>query len=92
MALQSLATQPAEFNRTAVIGGYQVMKKWLSYREHSFLKRPLTLAEAEEVQAMARRLTGLCLLQPQLDANYEAVKTSTWKRETAEATLTGAGA
>jgi hypothetical protein len=35
------------------------------------------LAEAEEVQAMARRLTGLCLLHPQLDANYERVKANT---------------
>ena len=61
------------------IGGYQVMKKWLSYREHSFLKRPLALAEAEEVQAMARRLTALCLLQPELDANYLKVKSATWK-------------
>ena len=60
------------------IGGYQVIKKWLSYREHSFLKRPLTLAEVEEVQAMARRLTALRLLQPQLDANYQAVKAATW--------------
>lgn len=61
------------------IGGYQVMKKWLSYREHSFLKRPLTLAEAEEVQAIARRLTALCLLQPELDANYLKVKYATWQ-------------
>ncbi len=61
------------------IGGYQVMKKWLSYREHSFLKRPLTLGEAEEVQAMARRLTALCLLQPDLDANYLKVKSATWQ-------------
>ena len=59
------------------IGGYQVMKKWLSYREYSFLKRPLTLAEAEEVQAMARRLTALCLVQPELDANYVKVKSTT---------------
>jgi len=36
------------------IGGYQVIKKWLSYREHDgILKRPLTLGEAEEVQSMA---------------------------------------
>jgi len=54
-----------------------VMKKWLSYREYSFLNRPLTLAEAEEVQAMARRLTALCLLQPELDANYLKVKSAT---------------
>ena len=65
------------------IGGYQVMKKWLSYREFSFLKRPLTLAEAEEVQAMARRLTALCLLQPELDANYLQVKSATWAANTA---------
>ena len=63
------------------IGGYQVIKKWLSYREHGFLGRALMLAEVEEVQAMARRLTALCLLQPQLDANYHAVKSATWKRE-----------
>jgi hypothetical protein len=74
------------------IGGYQVIKKWLSYREFGFLKRLLTLTEVEEVQAMARRLTALCLLQPQLDANYEAVKANTWKQVTAEATLTGPGA
>lgn len=61
------------------IGGYQVMKKWLSYREFSFVQRPLTLAEAEEVQAMARRLTALCLLQPELDANYLKVKSATWQ-------------
>lgn len=65
------------------IGGYQVMKKWLSYREFGFLKRSLTLAEAEEVQAMARRLTALCLLQPQLDANYLRLKSATWSSEPA---------
>jgi hypothetical protein len=69
------------------IGGYQVIKKWLSYREHGILGRALTLAEVEEVQAMARRLTALCLLQPQLDANYEAVKANTWKHATAEEAL-----
>jgi hypothetical protein len=60
------------------IGGYQVIKKWLSYREHSILGRALTLGEVEEVQAMARRLTALCLLQPQLDANYHAVAGKAW--------------
>ena len=66
------------------IGGYQVIKKWLSYREHGILGRALTLAEVEEVQAMARRLTALCLLQPQLDANYQAVANNTWQSGTAE--------
>jgi hypothetical protein len=68
------------------IGGYQVMKKWLSYREYSFLKRPLTLSEAEEVQAIARRLSALCLLQPDLNANYLKVKKATWQRQPASRT------
>jgi hypothetical protein len=63
------------------IGGYQVMKKWLSYRDYSFLKRPLTLDEAQDVQAMARRLTAICLLQPELDANYLKVKSDTWQAQ-----------
>lgn len=65
------------------IGGYQVMKKWLSYREHGILRRALTLGEAEEVQAIARRLTALCLLQPELDANYLKVKSATWQWQSA---------
>jgi hypothetical protein len=71
------------------IGGYQVMKKWLSYREYSFLKRPLALAEAEEVQAMARRLTALCLLQPDLDANYLKVKSANWQGQSALQSVQG---
>jgi Type ISP C-terminal specificity domain len=30
------------------IGGYQVVKKWLSNREHNLLGRPMTLDEARE--------------------------------------------
>jgi hypothetical protein len=56
------------------IGGYQVMKKWLSYREHELLGRPLTLDEAREVTHMARRLASLLLLAPALDANYAVAK------------------
>ena len=56
------------------IGGYQVLKKWLSYREHELLGRPLTTDEAREVTATARRLAALLLLQPELDANYHSVK------------------
>lgn len=55
------------------IGGYQVMKKWLSYREFALLGRALTLDEAREVTHMARRLAALVLLQGKLDANYRAV-------------------
>jgi hypothetical protein len=56
------------------IGGYQVIKKWLSYREAKLLGRPLTLDEVQEVRSIARRLAALVLLEDQLDANYEAAK------------------
>ena len=56
------------------IGGYQVMKKWLSYREQELLGRALTLDEVREVTNMARRIAAILLLEPALDANYRAVK------------------
>ena len=49
------------------IGGYQVMKKWLSYREAPLLGRDLRNEEAREVQAMARRIAAILLLEPALD-------------------------
>ena len=60
------------------IGGYQVIKKWLRYREQRVLGRALTMAEIMEVTAMARRLAALVLLQPQLDDNYQTVAATTW--------------
>jgi hypothetical protein len=54
------------------IGGYQVIKKWLSYRELSTLERALTEEEVGHVQATARRLAAILLLGPQLDASYHA--------------------
>ncbi|MGH8069445.1 MAG: type ISP restriction/modification enzyme [Candidatus Entotheonellia bacterium] len=59
------------------IGGYQVIKKWLSYREHGLLGRALTTDEAREVTHMARRIAAIVLLSPALDANYMAVKDAT---------------
>jgi hypothetical protein len=59
------------------IGGYQVMKKWLSYREFELLGRPLTPDEAREVTHMARRIAALILLQSELDRNYVAIKSAT---------------
>ena len=56
------------------LGGYQVMKKWMSYREHALLGRDLSPDEAREVTAMARRLAALRFLEPALDASYQAVK------------------
>jgi hypothetical protein len=60
------------------IGGYQVLKKWLSYREHALLGRALTTEEAREVTHTARRLAALILLQPELDANYQRVKAASY--------------
>lgn len=58
------------------IGGYQVIKKWLSYRERELLGRALTSDEAREVMNIARRIAAILLLEPALDANYETVKRS----------------
>ncbi len=56
------------------IGGYQVMKKWLSYRERPLLGRDLTMEEAEYVTEMARRIAAILLMSDALDANYAACK------------------
>jgi len=52
------------------IGGYQVMKKWLSYRERALLGRSLNRDEVREVTQMARRIAAILLLSSALDANY----------------------
>jgi hypothetical protein len=88
LALPGLTTHDVFLNESAcwrnvpspvwsyTIGGYQVIKKWLSYREHELLGRPLTPDEAREVTHMARRIAALILLQPALDQNYAAVKSA----------------
>ncbi|MCX6842896.1 MAG: N-6 DNA methylase, partial [candidate division WOR-3 bacterium] len=45
------------------IGGYQVVKKWLSYREEKLLGRPLKSDEVEHVMNTCRRLAAILLLQ-----------------------------
>jgi hypothetical protein len=62
-----------------VIGGYQVIKKWLSYRERHLLGRSLTSDEAREVMSMARRIAAIMLLGPALDANYQAAKAEAYE-------------
>lgn len=61
------------------IGGYQVIKKWLSYRERALLGRDLKPEEARYVTEMVRRIAALVLMQPELDANYERAKADTWE-------------
>lgn len=60
------------------IGGYQVIKKWLSYRERDLLGRDMMPEEVEEVSAMARRIAAIILLGSALDANYKSVIASTY--------------
>ncbi len=60
------------------IGGYQVIKKWLSYHEYDLLGRALTTEEIREVMQMARRITAIVLLEPTLDANYHVIMQSAY--------------
>jgi hypothetical protein len=52
------------------LGGYQVLKKWLSYREAPLLGRPLMPEEAEYFVQVVRRIAAILLLGPALDAAY----------------------
>ncbi|MCC9000750.1 MAG: DNA methyltransferase, partial [Candidatus Contendobacter sp.] len=55
------------------LGGYPVIKKWLSYREKALLGRSLKPEEAREVSQMIRRITAIVLMEAELDGNYQAV-------------------
>ncbi len=57
-----------------VMGGYQVIKKWLAYREHKVMGRNLTPDEAVYVTHIARRIAAMSLLHPPLNANYALMK------------------
>lgn len=56
------------------IGGYQVVKKWLSYRQHELLGRPLTVEESRHVTNMVRRLAVIVLMTEELNGNYRACR------------------
>ena len=43
------------------LGGYQVLKKWLSYREHAILDRPLDHEEVRHFTDTARRIGAIIL-------------------------------
>lgn len=57
------------------LGGYQVLKKWLSYRDRALLGRSLTIDEVGYFRDVVRRITALLLLGHALDANYRATRT-----------------
>ena len=44
------------------LGGYQVLKKWLSYREQKVLGRTLLLEEVQHFTDTARRIAAILLL------------------------------
>jgi hypothetical protein len=60
------------------IGGYQVVKKWLSYREESVLGRSLTKDEAREVTSMVRRIAAIMLMTDALNLNYASSRDSNY--------------
>jgi hypothetical protein len=60
------------------IGGYPVIKKWLSYREENILGRPLTPAEAREVTAIVRRIATIVLMTDALNENYRVCRDDTY--------------
>jgi len=60
------------------IGGYQVLKRWLSYRERQVLGRDITKDEAREFTQIVRRIAALLLLEPELGKNYAATKINSY--------------
>ena len=60
------------------LGGYQVLKKWLSYREEPILGRPLRVDEARLFREIVRRIAAILLLDGALDANYAQATRETW--------------
>lgn len=56
------------------IGGFQVLKKWLSYREWRVVGRPLTTAEVRQFTSLVRRLAAIVLMSPELNRNYLSVR------------------
>ena len=53
------------------LGGYIVLRKWLSYRDDGVLNRPLTGTEVLHFSGVVRRLTELMMLGPALDLIHD---------------------
>ncbi len=41
------------------LGGYQILRKWLSYRESKVLGRTLTVGEVSWISEVARRVVAI---------------------------------
>lgn len=60
------------------LSGYQVLKKWLSYRESRLLSRSLRPEETQYFAQVVRRIAALLLHGVALDANYlSLIRTAT---------------
>ncbi len=57
------------------LGGYQVLKKWLSYREFDVLGRALRGDEVLYFSKTARRITEILCMGPALEAVHALVRT-----------------
>lgn len=67
------------------LGGYQVLKKWLSYRESDVLGRDLHADEARLFSQIARRIAAILLLEDELNASYQRCAMDTWDWQAAVA-------
>ncbi|MFY3741242.1 MAG: hypothetical protein HMLIMOIP_001696 [Candidatus Nitrosomirales archaeon] len=68
-----------------IIGGHQILKKWLSYREYEGIGRSMIPEEAREFTNIVRRIAAILLLERALDENYRKIKGSTYKWNPKEA-------
>jgi hypothetical protein len=66
------AVPTAVWNYT--LGGYQVTKKWLSYRDYNVLGRPLKQEEAKYFSQIVRRVSAVLMLGPALDLSYSHLR------------------
>ncbi len=60
------------------LGGYQVLRKWLSYRETQALGRTLKADEAWTFTKIARRIAAILHMEDDLDVSYRRCATETW--------------
>ncbi|HEY3696750.1 type ISP restriction/modification enzyme [Phenylobacterium sp.] len=75
------------------LGGYPVLRKWLSYRDETVLGRALEASEVLHFSGVVRRITELLLHGPALDHIHDECRSAAigWRdgRPTADADPTG---
>jgi len=59
------------------LGGYQVLKKWLSYRESDVLGRDLQVDEGPDLSEIARRIARILLMEDELNVCTSAASADT---------------